>query len=186
MTNDTIPLLEETEEILAARAKWQFTGKTRPEFAETPGVNQESVWDYPRPPVIEDVNKHLEVRHNSQVIAATTSGKRVLETAGAPAYYFHSKDINRKLGEARDIVSTCEWKGLAQAITIDGAEIGWRYVQMFPAFKELYLWMSFYPSKVDCYLDNQLVQAQPGGYYGGWVTNDLVGPIKGNPGSQGW
>ncbi len=186
MTDNTIPLLEETEEILAARARWHFTGKTRPEFAVTPGVNQESVWDYPRPPVIEAVDKHLEVRHNSQVIAATTSGKRVLETAGAPAYYFPPKDINRKLGEALDIVSRCEWKGLARAITIDGAEVGWRYVQMFPAFKELYLWMSFYPSKVDCYLDSQRVQAQPGGYYGGWVTNDLVGPIKGNPGSEGW
>jgi len=26
-----------------------------------PGPNQESVWDYPRPPRVEDTDKHIEV-----------------------------------------------------------------------------------------------------------------------------
>ncbi|MEJ2502553.1 MAG: hypothetical protein P8177_04420, partial [Gemmatimonadota bacterium] len=29
-------------------------------------------------------------------------------------------------------------------------------------------------------------EPQPGGFYGGWVTPDLAGPIKGGPGSSGW
>jgi len=30
------------------------------------------------------------------------------------------------------------------------------------------------------------MEAQPGGFYGGWVSGDLVGPIKGEPGSSQW
>jgi hypothetical protein len=57
---------------------------------------------------------------------------------------------------------------------------------MFQAFSTLYLWPAFYPSMVDCFIDDKKVDAQPGGYYGGWVTDTLTGPIKGSPGSQGW
>jgi hypothetical protein len=31
-----------------------------------------------------------------------------------------------------------------------------------------------------------VVQAQPGGFYGGWITPELVGPFKGEAGSSGW
>ena len=27
---------------------------------------------------------------------------------------------------------------------------------------------------------------QPGGFYGGWVTPEVVGPFKGEPGTEGW
>lgn len=27
---------------------------------------------------------------------------------------------------------------------------------------------------------------QPGGFYGGWVTSRIVGPMKGEPGSELW
>jgi hypothetical protein len=30
------------------------------------------------------------------------------------------------------------------------------------------------------------VQPQPGGFYGGWITKEVVGPFKGGPGSWGW
>jgi len=83
--------------------------------------------------------------------------------------------------------SVCEWKGLAESLSLPGAaNAGWRYTDMFPEFQILHRWVAFYPSIVDCYLGGQRVSTQPGGYYGGWVSSDLVGPIKGEPGSSGW
>ena len=35
-------------------------------------------------------------------------------------------------------------------------------------------------------LDGEVVRPQPGGFYGGWVTDEVVGPFKGGPGSWGW
>ena len=47
--------------------------------------------------------------------------------------------------------------------------------------------LAFYPHLVDaCYVDGERVQAQAGGFYGGWITSDIVGPFKGEPGTWGW
>ncbi|HIG40722.1 MAG TPA: DUF427 domain-containing protein [Gammaproteobacteria bacterium] len=177
--------MDVSEEILRARRKWKFDGSSRPTFAITPTANQESVWDYPRPPCIEAVKHVIEVRHQGRTIALSARSTRVLETAGAPTYYFPPADIDPDLKPA-DSTAICEWKGLAQSMTLAGREVGWRYVKMFPEFLELHLWASFYPAKLDCYVNDQPVKPQPGGYYGGWITNNLVGPVKGSPGSQDW
>ena len=31
---------------------WEYTGQSRPDFAQQPGPGQESAWDYPRPPAL--------------------------------------------------------------------------------------------------------------------------------------
>ena len=46
--------------------------------------------------------------------------------------------------------------------------------------------LSFMPSVVECYVDGERVLPQAGGFYGGWITSDVVGPFKGEPGSWGW
>lgn len=44
-----------------------------------------------------------------------------------------------------------------------------------------------YPELMDsCTVDGEVVSPQPGGFYGGWITSDLVGPFKGEPGTAGW
>ena len=35
-------------------------------------------------------------------------------------------------------------------------------------------------------LDGERVRPQPGGFYGGWVTDEVIGPFKGSPGTWGW
>jgi hypothetical protein len=35
-------------------------------------------------------------------------------------------------------------------------------------------------------VDGERVEAQPGGYYGGWITSAPTGPFKGGPGTGGW
>lgn len=37
-----------------------------------------------------------------------------------------------------------------------------------------------------CFVDGERVRPQPGNFYGGWITADVVGPFKGEPGSRGW
>jgi uncharacterized protein (DUF427 family) len=182
----SVQLLRETTEIIAARTNWQHTGIRRPDFAEAAGPGERSVWDFPRPPLIEQCQQVLEVRHGDKLIARTSRGVSVLETASAPTYYFPPNDIVCELtGDGGS--SICEWKGLAEQLSTGGLnDIGWRYIAMFPAFVSLHLWVSFYPAHVDCYVGEERVKPQPGGFYGGWVTRDLVGPIKGLPGSSAW
>ncbi|MDA0272250.1 MAG: DUF427 domain-containing protein [Proteobacteria bacterium] len=181
-----VPLLRQTPEIEKARSHWQFRGQARPPFAAEPKEGESSVWDFPRPPVIEDVPITMIVRVKDQVIAKTDRGRRVLETAGAPTYYFPPEDVLVPV-TADGSRSMSEWKGVAESLSITGvASVAWRYVDMFPEFLELHRWVAFYPAKIDCYLGDERVSPQPGGYYGGWVSADLVGPIKGEPGSSGW
>ena len=183
----TIPVLPEQPDILRARQSWTYNGSHRPDFAEPTYAGQESVWDYPRPPTIVPCPGHVTVYEGDQLIADTCQAVRVLETAGAPTIYIPPQDINAELLEYGDLSSICEWKGVAQTISAAGiADAGWRYTRMFPDFISLYLWPSFYPGKLRCTIEGEIVQPQPGGYYGGWVTADIVGPIKGIPGSQGW
>ena len=47
--------------------------------------------------------------------------------------------------------------------------------------------MAFYPGAVDrALVDGEQARPQPGGFYGGWITDDVVGPFKGAPGTLGW
>ena len=181
------PYLPETAEVIAARRRWRYTGTHRPGFAEPTATGEESVWDYPRPPAVEPCTKLISVRAGSRLIAATRRGVRVLETAGAPTYYFPPEDVDADLLTAGPETSLCEWKGLAQPLTVAGVEnAGWRYIRAFRAYEALLGWPSFYPARLTCFVDDEPVTPQPGGYYGGWVTPELKGPIKGDPGSADW
>ena len=54
-------------------------------------------------------------------------------------------------------------------------------------FEQLRDHLAFYPRRVDAaYLDDEEVTPQPGAYYGGWITEEIEGPFKGEPGSEGW
>ncbi|MCR9278250.1 MAG: DUF427 domain-containing protein [Pseudomonadaceae bacterium] len=182
-----IVLLEEDNRVRAARSHWRYYGQRRPDFAAQPERGQQSVWDFPRPPRMIWCDKEIRVEHRSRVVARSLRAVRVEETAGAPTYYLPPEDVDETLITYGDVASVCEWKGAAQTLSVRGvAGAGWRYVQMFPAFAELYLWPSFYPGKLDCFVGVEKVIAQPGGFYGGWVTKDLAGPIKGEPGSSAW
>lgn len=182
-----IPVLPESPDIIKARSHWQYTGVVRPDFALVPAAGQESVWDYPRPPVVRQSSATLKVYAGDQLVAKTDRGLRVLETSGAPTCYFPTDDVELGLLEFGELTSVCEWKGVAQTIDVAGVTgAGWRYVQMFPAFTDLYQWLSFYPAKLACYVDDEKVEPQPGGYYGGWVTQDIIGPIKGDAGTEHW
>ncbi|MGQ0680358.1 MAG: DUF427 domain-containing protein [Actinomycetota bacterium] len=157
-----------------------------------PGPGQESVWDYPRPPRIEPATRQVRVVFAEEQIASSSRALRVLETAGAPTYYIPADDVRLELLIPAAGRSTwCEWKGSASYLDVvvgdrKVARAGWIYRDPTPAFRRIQDHVSFYPALVEAFLDDERVQPQPGGFYGGWVTGDIVGPIKGEPGSAFW
>jgi uncharacterized protein (DUF427 family) len=157
-----------------------------------PGPGQESVWDYPRPPRLEPTTRRLRVLFNGVVIADTQRGYRVLETSHPPVYYFPPDDIQQQHILRADGSSFCEFKGRAGYYTVTVGErraedAAWYYLDPTPAFRPIAGAVAFYASKMDaCYVDDELVTPQPGGFYGGWITADVVGPFKGGPGTWGW
>jgi uncharacterized protein (DUF427 family) len=157
-----------------------------------PGPGQESVWDYPRPPRVEDSHKHIQVVFAGVVIADTRRAKRVLETSHPPVYYIPPEDIRLEYLERSERASWCEWKGQASYynINVDGrqaANAAWFYPAPSRAFAAIRDHVAFYPQQMDaCTVDGEKVKPQPGGFYGGWITEDIVGPFKGGPGTAGW
>lgn len=157
-----------------------------------PGPGQESVWDYPRPPRLEDTSRHIQVIFNGIVIADTYRAKRVLETSHPPTYYIPPEDIKLEYFTPSPRTTFCEWKGQGSYYTItvndkQATDTAWYYVNPTPTFTSLKGYVAVYPGMMDaCYIDGELVQPQPGNFYGGWVTKDIVGPFKGEPGTMGW
>ena len=158
----------------------------------TPGPGQESVWDYPRPPRVEDTSKHIQVVFNGVVIAETRRAVRVLETSHPPVYYIPPQDIKMEHLRPASRSSYCEWKGRAAYYTLSVGEkqaenAAWYYPDPTPGLEAIEGHLAFYPHLMDaCYVDGERVQAQAGGFYGGWITSDIVGPFKGESGTWGW
>lgn len=157
-----------------------------------PQPGQESVWDYPRPPRLEPTAKHLRVIYNSVIIADTTRAYRVLETSHPPVYYIPREDIQTHYLTETPQTSFCEFKGRAGYVRLRVGDrvaenAGWFYPNPTPAFAPIKDYIAFYASRVDaCFVDDEAVQAQEGDFYGGWITQDIVGPFKGAAGTGGW
>lgn len=157
-----------------------------------PGPGQESVWDYPRPPRMEDVEEKVKVVFGGVTVAYTTRAKRVLETSHPPVYYVPPVDIRMEYLRLADGASLCEWKGRARYYDLVSDErteerAAWFYPEPTGSFADLRDYVAFYPSRMDaCWVGGEKVEAQEGDFYGGWVTSNVVGPFKGAPGTWGW
>jgi uncharacterized protein (DUF427 family) len=158
-----------------------------------PGPGQESAWDYPRPPIVVPSDRLVRIEHGGELLAETRRALRVLETAGAPAWYLPAADIRMdRLRRVTDQLTVCEWKGAASYFDLVVADrishrAAWSYDRPLPGFEQLAGHVAFYAGRVDrASVDGETVRPQPGGFYGGWVTNDVMGPFKGEPGTDGW
>ena len=157
-----------------------------------PGPGQESVWDYPRPPRLEPCTRRVRVIHDGLVVADSVGAMRVLETSHPPGIYVPPADVRMDLFARSERRTVCEWKGAATYWTLDtGAsrleDVAWSYERPVDDFSPLRSFLSFYPGRVEeCWLDDERVTPQEGGFYGGWITSEVVGPFKGAPGTWGW
>jgi uncharacterized protein (DUF427 family) len=156
------------------------------------GMVTESVWEYPRPPRVEETGKAVRVVFNGVVIAETRRAKRVLETSHPPVYYIPPDDVRMETLERTERGSVCEWKGQAGYYTVrvgerEAANAAWTYVSPRAGLETIAGYVTFYPAPMDeCTVDGERVRPQPGRIYGGWVTSEIAGPFKGEPGSEGW
>lgn len=170
---------------------WQYRGQRRPPFAIEPDDGQESVWDYPRPPSIRLDNRRIEVRSGDRLIIATNNALKVAETGSPPTFYVPMAELRIDLYPS--VRRTfCEWKGKATYLSLrepDSAAVedcAWTYERPREPFAALANHVAFYPGRVACWIDGERVRAQAGGYYGGWITNEVVGPFKGEAGTKHW
>lgn len=109
------------------------------------------------------------------------------------AYYLPPSSILVSLARSPHS-SYCEWKGTATYWNITNPDNNsevvrnriWSYTKPTKGFTPIRDYLSFYAGPWDCYVDGEKVEPQPGDFYGGWVTSDIEGPIKGGPGTFGW
>lgn len=156
------------------------------------GNEPESVWDYPRIPIIEQVEQAIKIEFNGAVIAESFKSMRVLERGHPPVYYVPLEDINLKTLQVSTRTTWCEWKGEASYydVIVGNAvskNAAWFYPNPTPDFVEIKDKVAFYAGKMDkCYLGDEPVTPQAGDFYGGWITSNVKGPFKGTSTERKW
>jgi uncharacterized protein (DUF427 family) len=159
---------------------------------ETPGPGQESVWDYPRPPAAEVVDRHVQVIFGGRTIADSLRPVKVMETSHPPVYYIPLADIEAGVLFDNTRRTFCEFKGEARYYDVkvgghEAHQAAWYYPTPSPGYESLLDTVAFYPGSMDsCLVDGERATPQPGSFYGGWITSDVVGPFKGAEGTFGW
>ena len=157
-----------------------------------PGPGRESVWDYPRPPAVRRDGRRVEVWFGGERIADSRRALRVLETSHPPAFYIPEEDIVSGRLEPSGRGSFCEFKGRALYFEVRAGgrvaqDAAWSYPDPAAGFETIAGHLSFYPGRMErCLVGGELVRPQPGGFYGGWITAEVVGPFKGAHGTEGW
>jgi uncharacterized protein (DUF427 family) len=152
---------------------------------------RENVQSYPRPPALEPVAHRITIRLGGLLAADTTRALRVLETHHAPTYYLPPEDVRATLRPVAGR-TMCEWKGTARyfdviAGTATAPRAAWSYANPTDRFADLAGYIAFYAGLMDeAWVGDARVLPQPGDFYGGWVTPNLDGAIKGAPGTRHW
>ena len=125
-------------------------------------------------------------------LADTARGVRIVETSHPPVYYFPPEDVDMALLIPNSRSSFCEFKGWAsyRDVVAEGRReesAAWVYEEPSQGFDAIRGWAAFYPQKMDaCFVGEERARPQAGGFYAGWITDDVVGPFKGEPGTMGW
>ncbi|WP_435881369.1 DUF427 domain-containing protein [Streptomyces parvulus] len=165
----------------------------RPDPTAPASSMPESVWDYPRPPALREDARVVRVECAGHVVAETREAVRVLETSHPPVFYVPPSDVATELlRPAAEAPTWCEWKGEAtywDAVVGSDRRSGaaWSYPAPAPGYERIAGFFAFYPGRMDrCTVGDQVVGAQRGDFYGGWITAEVRGPFKGAPGTGMW
>jgi uncharacterized protein (DUF427 family) len=180
--------------LLAARAKWE---KLPPPniVRQIPEPNQESVWDYPRPPEIRPAEARIRAYLGDILVMESNCALRIVEIAGAPVYYAPSEDWREDVLVTNGEFSICEWKGVATQydVVAGGLKAKWGafsydnpLTDLNRGFEQLAGWIAPHPAQLTCFLGDERAKPQLGGLYAGWVTSRVVGPIKGGSDTAHW
>ncbi len=149
-------------------------------------MSVEIVAEYPRPPALVACSDHVIVEALGTRICETYDCQRVLETFHPPTYYMPPQAMRIDLLIENPRRSFCEWKGVAKYWDLVIAEeylVGaiWSYPNPTTKFKSLTGWYALYPGRMShCSVNGEKVIPQPGKFYGGWITSQVLGPFKGD------
>jgi uncharacterized protein (DUF427 family) len=153
----------------------------------------ESVWDYPRPPAVVPSYERVVIELDGAIVVDTQRPLRVLETSHPPVYYVPEDDIAKGVLSPVTGTTWCEFKGSASYFDVVSpsgrvvSRAAWHYPEPIAGYEVLVGHVAFYPGRMDrCTVDDGLVVAQDGDFYGGWITSRVTGPFKGAPGTAGW
>ncbi len=180
--------------LIAARQRW---GSSPPAgvVPDTPGANQESVWDYPRPPEVRSAETIIRAYWDRILIMESNRALRIVETAGAPVYYAPPEAWEPGVLFPNGQYSICEWKGIATQYDlviglhrVPGAAFSYDnpLSDLGMGYEQVAGWIAPHPAKLRCFLGDEQAKPQPGGFYAGWITGRVTGPFKGNPGTEHW
>lgn len=145
---------------------------------------RESIWNYPRTPVVRPEHRRIQVIHADIRLADTTRARRICEMGHPPTYYLPPEDVRLELLEPTEDKSFSEWKGIAVHfdLHLDGQVVsraGWHYPDPSRRFEQIRDFVAFYPHRIDaCLVDDEQVVAEPRESYGGWITSELEGPFR--------
>ena len=140
----------------------------------------------------EPCPKRVRVNFNGETIADSVAVMRMHESKHIPVYYFPRADVRMDLLQATEHESFCPYKGEASYWTISAGDRSsenavWSYEAPFEETAEIKDYIAFFAGRVDgCYIDDEKVVPQAGDFYGGWITSNIVGPFKGDPGTEHW
>jgi uncharacterized protein (DUF427 family) len=137
--------------------------------------------------------ERVVIELEGRIVADTRRSLRVLETSHPPVYYIPVDSIAPGLLRPVAGRTWCEFKGTASYFDVDRPSgrvvprAAWHYVRPTAGYEDLVGHIAFYPGRMDrCTVDDETVVAQPGDFYGGWITSRVIGPFKGAPGTAGW
>jgi uncharacterized protein (DUF427 family) len=120
-------------------------------------------------------------------VVDTKRALRVLETSHPPVYYVPIADVEGGTLRVASRSTFCEFKGAARYFDVvsEGQvapAAAWTYDE-----GPLADHVAFYAAPMDaCFVDDERVRPQEGGFYGGWISSHVAGPFKGGPGTHGW
>lgn len=161
-------------------------------MSQTWNQQKESVWSYPRPPIVVPFEGELLVEFNGKLIAKTSNALRVLETSHPPVYFFPPDDVDHTVLFRKVRDAYCAYKGCIKFydIAVDQKRsnyAAWYFPKPNPGYEALKGYIAYFAHKMDaCYVNGELVIPQPGEFFGGWITSNIIGPYKGMPGTDNW
>jgi uncharacterized protein (DUF427 family) len=158
----------------------------------SPLIGRRRAADFPRPPAIEKVEESIRIVLGGVVIATTSDAWRILETFHPPTYYLPPAAFAPGVLTPTPRTSFCEWKGVARYLTVTAGnrsevDAAWTYPDPSAAYAALRDHVAVYAGRMDaCFVGEERVTPQEGGFYGGWITSAFEGPFKGPPGTRFW
>jgi len=123
-----------------------------------------------------------------------TAGSSVCEFKGPAEYYdvlgggrTHDSDDPQGYPNAGTTSVADAFGVTAVSPEVVAKKAAWRYPKPWAGFEAIADRVALYVPQMDSVtVDGIDVEPQPGSFYGGWITPDVVGPFKGIPGSMGW